>query len=254
VGGGGLGLLVALLLRTRYGWIVVLLVLGVYVIQRYAFVTNGDASRALAPSDADAHFVAFVLDDVQQFWDETLRASGTPYHHAKLVLFTNATETACGYGRSATGPFYCPNDENVYIDLGFFKTLDRMGAHGDFARAYVIAHEIGHHVQDILGEKVHGSARGPTGGSVRLELQADCFAGIWAHSAARRNLVEPGDIGEALAAASHIGDDVLQKAETGRVRPETFTHGTSKQRYTWLERGWNNGSIEACDTFHAPEL
>jgi len=249
-GGGGLGILIALLLRTRYGWIIVLLLLGGYVVQRFFLAPRAGDQTKLAENDTDAHFVAFVLDDTQQLWQQKIPS----YRRAKLVLFTNSTDTACGYGQSATGPFYCPGDESVYIDLGFFHSLDRMGAHGDFARAYVIAHEIGHHVQDVLGQKVRGSAKGPEGGSVRLELQADCYAGVWARSAGERNLLEPGDLEEALRAASRIGDDVLQREETGRVRPESFTHGTSAQRFSWLKRGYDQPSIEACDTFKAPQL
>lgn len=248
VGGGGFGILAALLLRTRYGWIVLLLLVGVYFARQYAFAPRGGTERGLAPNDTDAHFVSFVLDDAQAFWERKIPG----YTHAKLVLFTDATETACGYGASATGPFYCPNDDRVYIDLGFFHVLERMGAHGDFARAYVIAHEIGHHVQNIRGEQQSG--KGARGGSVRTELQADCYAGIWAHSANDRKLLEPGDLEEALRAASRIGDDALQREQSGRVRPESFTHGTSEQRYRWLRRGYDGGSIEACDTFHAPEL
>jgi hypothetical protein len=249
-GGGGLGFLIALLLRTRYGWIIVLLLLGGYLVQHFFLAPRTGDQTKLSENDTDAHFVAFVLDDTQQYWQENLQG----YRRAKLVLFTNATDTACGYGQSATGPFYCPGDENVYIDLGFFRALDQMGAQGDFARAYVIAHEIGHHVQNVLGQKVRGSARGPEGGSVRMELQADCYAGMWARSASDRHLLEPGDLQEALRAASRIGDDVLQREETGRVRPESFTHGTSVQRFTWLKRGYDEGRLESCDTFRAPAL
>jgi predicted metalloprotease len=210
----------------------------------------------LASGDREAHFVAFVLDDAQQFWATELpRETKAPYRHAKLVLFTDSTRTACGLGDAATGPFYCPGDEQVYIDLGFFQVLsDRLGAHGEFARGYVVAHEIGHHVQKILGVETGKShAKGATGGSVRLELQADCFAGIWARSANDRKLLEPGDLESALDAASRIGDDVLQQ-QSGHVRPESFTHGTAKQRYTWLKKGYDTGSVAACDTFSAPAL
>jgi hypothetical protein len=247
VGGTGLGILVSLLLRTKWGWLILLvLVVGYFASQAILPHESSQPSQALAPGDKDAHFVAFVLDDAQAFWDKKLGAP--PYHHAKLVLFTSSTSTACGVGQSATGPFYCPNDEEVYIDLEFFRTLDGLGAHGEFARAYVIAHELGHHVQTIRGERVHGSVKGATGGSVRFELQADCFAGIWAHSALERKLLDPGDIEAALTAASRIGDDVLQKEATGRVRPESFTHGTATQRRTWLKRGYDSGTVEACDT------
>jgi predicted metalloprotease len=258
-GGGGLplGFLISLLFRTKYGWIIVLLGLGVYAVQRFVIAPKQAQNPAqLASGDREAHFVAFVLDDAQQFWDTELpRETKTPYRHAKLVLFTDSTPTACGLGDAATGPFYCPGDEQVYIDLGFFQVLsDRLGAHGEFARGYVVAHEIGHHVQKILGiENGKSHAKGATGGSVRLELQADCYAGIWARSANDRKLLEPGDLQSALDAASRIGDDVLQQ-QSGRVRPESFTHGTAKQRYTWLKKGYDTGSVGACDTFSAPTL
>jgi predicted metalloprotease len=187
-----------------------------------------------------------------------MAARGREYRHAKLVLFTDATPTACGYGNAATGPFYCPGDEHVYIDLGFFQTLSsQLGAKGEFARAYVVAHEIGHHVQNILGTEAmahKGTLKGASGNSVRLELQADCYAGVWAHSAQARNLLETGDIESAIGAAARIGDDVLQREETGRVRPESFTHGTAAQRQHWLTRGFNTGDIAQCDTFSAGAL
>jgi hypothetical protein len=202
-------------------------------------------------------FVSFVLDDTQKTWSELLPdQAGKPYRHAKLVLFRNSIQSGCGGARSATGPFYCPEDEKVYIDLGFFDELRRrFGAPGQFAEAYVIAHELGHHVQKLLGieGKVHqmqennSSQANPL--SVKLELQADCFAGVWAHSTQQRGLLEKGDVESALGAASAVGDDRLQKMSTGHVSPESFTHGTSEQRMHWFTAGLNNGTIAACNTF-----
>jgi len=265
--GGGPGLaggagLIFWLLRFKYGWVGVLLIVG-YVAFRSlsgggAGTTTTTGAHHLTQNDTQAHFVAFVLDDAQQFWAKDFAARNREYRHAKLVLFTNATDTGCGYGSSATGPFYCPNDERVYIDLGFFDTLQRqLGAKGEFARAYVVAHELGHHVQDLLGierRAQSGVMKGASGNSVRLELQADCYAGVWAHSAQARNLLETGDLESAIGAASRIGDDVLQREETGRVRPESFTHGTAEQRQRWLKRGFDSGDLSQCDTFTASVL
>jgi predicted metalloprotease len=176
-------------------------------------------------------------------------------------LFRDATRSGCGLGQSAMGPFYCPNDQRVYIDLSFYEELrQRFGAPGDFAQAYVITHEIGHHVQHLLGtdrklqEASENEQQGENGLSVRLELQADCYAGIWAHSTEQRSLLEAGDIEEALKAASRIGDDALQKQSSGTVRPETFTHGSSEQRMRWFKRGYQTGELSACDTFSARGL
>jgi predicted metalloprotease len=198
-------------------------------------------------------FVSFVLDDTQNTWTQVLPAqTGKQYHHAKLVLFRNYTQSGCGSAQSATGPFYCPQDEKVYIDLGFYDELkQRFGARGEFAQAYVLAHEIGHHVQNILGieRRVQGNSHGADSGSVHLELQADCFAGIWAHSTQQRGLLDKGDVESALGAAAAVGDDRLQKMSTGHVAPDSFTHGTSQQRMDWFNKGFQNGSIEACNTF-----
>ncbi len=202
-------------------------------------------------------FVSFVLDDAQNTWTQLLpEQSSTRYHHAKLVLFRDSTRSACGGAQSATGPFYCPGDEKVYIDLGFFDELNRrFRAPGQFAEAYVIAHELGHHVQKLLGieGKVHqmqeGNSRVANPLSVKLELQADCFAGVWAHSTQQRGLLEKGDIESALGAASAIGDDRLQKMSTGHVSPDSFTHGTSQQRVQWFTNGLQGGSVSACNTF-----
>ena len=198
-------------------------------------------------------FVSFVLDDTQNTWTQVLPAqTGKQYHHAKLVLFRNYTRSGCGSAQSATGPFYCPGDEKVYIDLGFYDELkQRFGAPGEFAQAYVLAHEIGHHVQNILGieRRVQGNSHGADSASVHLELQADCFAGIWAHSTQQRGLLEKGDVESALGAAAAVGDDRLQKMSTGHVAPDSFTHGSSQQRMDWFNKGFQNGSIEACNTF-----
>jgi hypothetical protein len=202
-------------------------------------------------------FVSFVLDDTQKTWTEILpEQSNRPYRHAKLVLFRDYTQSGCGGAQSATGPFYCPEDEKVYIDLAFFDELKRrFGAPGEFAQAYVLAHELGHHVQKILGieqkvtqlQQSDPHQRNPL--SVRLELQADCFAVIWAHSTQQRGLLDPGDIQSALGAAAAVGDDRLQKMSTGHVSPESFTHGSSDQRMTWFRKGFDSGSIAACNTF-----
>jgi len=259
---------VQLLLRTRYGWIIlIVLALGYFGAQQLGLIgrpgtaTSHGPSSTLPQGDDEAHFSAFVLDDAQKFWEQDFASQGRPYRHAKLVLFTDQTPTGCGYGDAATGPFYCGADEKVYIDLGFFRVMStQLGAKGQFARAYVIAHEVGHHVQKLLGTQPRGTQGhvvGESGSSVRLELQADCYAGVWASSAGRRGLLERGDIESALEAASRIGDDVLQREETGRVRPEKFTHGTAAQRLRWLKRGYDTGATSGatdCDTFGASTL
>ena len=203
-------------------------------------------------------FVSFVVEDVQRTWEKEFPQLGRNYQRAKLVLFRDATRSGCGFAESAMGPFYCPADEKVYLDLGFFDELrSRFGAPGRFAEAYVIAHEFGHHVQTLLGteEKVRrAEAKRPSLKntlSVRVELQADCFAGVWGHSTDERNLLESGDVESGLAAAAAVGDDRLQKAATGRVNPESFTHGSSKERVEWFRRGFQTGQVGACDTFAA---
>jgi uncharacterized protein len=201
-------------------------------------------------------FVTFVLNDTQNTWSQVLPAQGTPYRHAKLVLYRDSYPSACGAAQSATGPFYCPEDEKVYIDLGFYDELkQRFGAPGEFAEAYVLAHEIGHHVQKLLG--IEGKVRqaqeqNPQAVnqlSVRLELQADCFAGVWGHSTQQRDLLDPGDVDSGLKAAAAVGDDRLQRMSRGTVNPETFTHGSSAQRTEWFQRGFQGGKIAACNTF-----
>ena len=218
------------------------------------------ASRSVEQDPSEAklvQFVSFVLDDAQNTWERLLpQQAGVPYRHAKLVLFRDATDSSCGLARSATGPFYCPADEKVYVDLGFFDELrSRFGAPGEFAQAYVLTHEIGHHVQKILGisDKVqslqqgHPSAANPL--SVRLELQADCFAGVWGNSTAQRNLIEQGDVEAGIRAAGAVGDDRLQRMARGYVSPESFTHGSSAQRAEWFQRGLTGGDINQCNTF-----
>jgi len=197
-------------------------------------------------------FVSFVLDDVQSTWEQTLPG----YRHAKLDLFRDAIQSACGFAQSASGPFYCPEDEKVYIDLGFYDELrQRFGAPGDFAQAYVIAHEIGHHVQKLQGieQQVHQlmeSNRGQRNDlSVRLELQADCYAGVWGHSTQQRGIIDNADVEQGLNAAAAIGDDRLQRMAGRTVNPESFTHGSSAQRVTWFQRGLKSGRVEDCDTF-----
>lgn len=201
-------------------------------------------------------FVTFVLNDTQNTWAQILPSQGVPYRHAKLVLFRDSIDSACGQAQSATGPFYCPEDEKVYIDLGFYDELkQRFGAPGEFAEAYVLAHEIGHHVQKLLGIEAkvrQAQQQDPQAAnqlSVGLELQADCLAGVWGHSTQQRNLLDPGDVDSGLKAAAAVGDDRLQRMSRGTVNPETFTHGSSAQRTQWFQRGFQDGTIAACNTF-----
>jgi len=211
-----------------------------------------------AGQDELGDFVAAVLGDTEDTWHEIFREMGQTYEEPRLVLFSDMVQSACGFNQAAVGPFYCPADQKVYIDLGFYRDLrDRFRAPGDFAQAYVIAHEIGHHVQTLLGisQRVH-RARSRAGQveanalSVRQELQADCFAGVWANHAHRaRQLLEEGDVEEGLNAASQIGDDRMQQRAGGYVSPESFTHGSAEQRVRWFRRGLERGDVEACDTF-----
>jgi predicted metalloprotease len=218
-------------------------------------VTQPDTARDESEKPL-VQFVTFVLNDTQATWSKILPSQGISYRHAKLVLFRNSIDSACGMAQSATGPFYCPEDEKVYIDLGFYDELkQRFGAPGEFAEAYVLAHEIGHHVQKLLG--IEGKVRAmqerdPQSEkelSVKLELQADCFAGVWGHSTQQRDLLEAGDVDSALRAAAAVGDDRLQKMATGHINPDTFTHGSSAQRTEWFQRGFSDGSIASCNTF-----
>ena len=223
-----------------------------------AAVRSAPHRQSTGQADTEAQFMSFVLDDAQRNWDQILpRDGGVRYRHAKLVLFRDAYPSGCGMAQDATGPFYCPEDEKVYLDLGFFNELKtRFGAsNGEFAQAYVVAHEIGHHVQKVLGiePKVHALQEQRPGQanrlSVALELQADCFAGIWGNSTAQRRLIDTADVQSALSAAAAVGDDRIQKMSTGQVSPEKFTHGSAAQRTAWFERGLNSGKIAACDTF-----
>jgi hypothetical protein len=205
-----------------------------------------------AAEQREVQFVSFVLDDVQHTWSQTL----PQYRHAKMVLFRDDVNSACGLAQTATGPFYCPGDEKVYLDLSFFNELKtRFGASGEFAQAYVIAHELGHHVQKILGteSKVRvAQQQNPQMAnqlSVRLELQADCYAGVWGHSTEQRNILEQGDVESGLNAAAAVGDDHIQKMTRGEVMPEKFTHGTSAQRVQWFKQGLTTGRVDACNTF-----
>ena len=219
----------------------------------------GGAGTTAAPpaDDEEAAFASAVLASTEDVWTALFAEQGGRYQPPVLVLYTDAVQSACGFGSAASGPFYCPADHKVYLDLGFFQELARLGGAGDFAGAYVIGHEVGHHVQQLMGtsERVR-SLQARRGGaeanalSVSLELQADCYAGVWAHRANReRAVLESGDVEEGLAAAAAIGDDRLQRQVGGRVQPETFTHGTSAQRAQWLRTGIERGTLEACDTF-----
>ncbi len=221
-----------------------------------------EVSRSATDDDL-GQFVSVVLADTEDTWHALFESANQRYQEPTLVLFSDVVQSACGYAQSAMGPFYCPGDQKVYLDLSFFKELhNRFGAPGDFAQAYVIAHEVGHHVQTLLGisQKVHEqrSQLSKVEGnklSVRLELQADCFAGIWAYNADRsRNLLEAGDIEEALNAATAIGDDRLQKQSSGRIVPDSFTHGSSKQRVKWFVTGFESGDVRKCDTFSTNDL
>lgn len=228
------------------------------------FIGGGGEPTASAPDPARtqaekpvADFVGFVLNDTQKVWDQTLPETGKQYRHAKLVLFRDVTNSGCGTAESATGPFYCPPDEKVYIDLGFYDELkERFGAPGEFAQAYVLAHEIGHHVQKILGieSQVRRAQEANPGAqnalSVRMELQADCLAGIWGHSAAQRNLLETGDVESGLQAAAAVGDDRIARMSGRSISPERFTHGSAAQRVEWFKRGLSDGRVDSCDTFN----
>ena len=228
-------------------------------------VSDPNTPRGTSPRDVAekplVQFVSFVLDDTQKTWTTILpQQANKQYRHAKLVLFRDAIQSGCGGAEAATGPFYCPEDEKVYIDLSFYDELKRrFGAPGEFAQAYVLAHEIGHHVQKILGieaqeqQMVQQNPRLKNQMSVKLELQADCFAGIWAQNTQQRGLLEQGDIESALGAAAAVGDDRLQKQATGHVSPDSFTHGSSEQRMSWFRKGFDSGTISACNTFGSSE-
>jgi len=256
VAGGGLGTLLLVLVALYFG------IDPSVVLQTTDSGPGVEVTQAPVPPSAAedelADFVAVVLADTEDTWQAIFQAQGAAYREPRLVLFSGAVESACGFAQSAVGPFYCPADEKVYLDLTFFRDLKaRFGAPGDFAQAYVIAHEIGHHVQNVTGisdqvqtARRRTSEREANALSVRLELQADCFAGLWAHHAHRtRGIIEEGDIEEALGAANAIGDDRLQMEARGHVVPDSFTHGTSAQRVEWFKRGFTTGRLEACNTF-----
>jgi uncharacterized protein len=262
--GGGLGLV----------GVLVVLALQVLSGSGSAFdVDTGLGDGVLAPGQPEAippsedperdlkDFSAYVFTDAQKMWEQTFRRAGQPYEHARLVLYRDGVRTACGAASSAVGPFYCPGDQIVYLDLSFYGDMQsRLRAGGDFAWAYVIAHELGHHVQQQLGtsEEVRGLQRDqPEEGnelSVRLELQADCYAGVWGSTVYAQGGLDKGDVREAVRAAGAVGDDRLQRQTTGSIDPDSFTHGTSEQRRDWFERGYENGDAGACDTFSPEEI
>ena len=259
-GGGGM--------RIGLGGAAVLLVLSLIFKQNFFALVGADgqgseptASGPVATTPEEekrVDFVSFVLDDAQATWERIFRERGQTYQHAKLVLFRDAIQSACGFAEAATGPFYCPGDGRVYIDLGFYDELQqRFGAPGDFAQAYVLAHELGHHVQRLLGTEAkvrEEQRRQPDRAnqlSVKLELQADCYAGVWGHETAQRQILEAGDVEEGLAAAAAVGDDRIQRMSGQAVHPEAFTHGTSEQRTSWFRRGFVSGRPEDCDTFNS---
>jgi len=259
LGGGGIGTILIVLLVS---WLT-----GVNPLSLLQ-LTGGGPSQAPAEStvptgsvgdDPQARFIGAVLGDMEETWTEIFSKSGERYRPPVLVLFNDAVQSACGSASSATGPFYCPADSKVYLDLSFFRELDQnFGAPGDFAQAYVVAHEVGHHIQNLLGTNAQvsrlqqqASKAEANSLSVRLELQADCYAGVWGHFAAQQNMLEEGDVDEGLRAAAAIGDDRLQRQTQGRVVPESFTHGSSEQRAYWLRQGLASGSVEQCDTFRA---
>ena len=251
--GGGILLILALSLITGRNPLDFIQILQ----QPSSSIDEPQQGKIGAPSDEGGRFVSVVLASTEDVWTRKLAARGIEYRKPTLVLFDDAVQSACGTASSAVGQFYCPLDQHVYLDLGFFTELQqRFGAPGEFARAYVVAHEVGHHVQTLLGitEKVEDARRGlsPEEGnalSVRVELQADCFAGVWGHEAT--NLLEPGDVESGLAAAKAIGDDTLQRRAQGHVVPETWTHGSSEMRVRWLRRGLDSGDVGQCDTFAA---
>lgn len=268
-GGGGFGFGGGGGMRIGFGGLLVLGVLS--VVFRTDLITPflGGGSYVTAPApraernpardareEPMVRFVSFVLDDNQNVWQKIFSDSGREYRRAKLVLFRDVVESACGTAEAATGPFYCPGDMKAYIDLSFYDELkQRFGAPGDFAQAYVLAHEIGHHVQNLLGieRKMRAAQRQDPGAakqlSVRMELQADCFAGVWGHSTAQRNILEAGDVEEGLNAAAAIGDDRIQRMAGRRVSPESFTHGSSAQRVEWFRKGFDSGDVARCNTF-----
>jgi len=252
------------------GFIVLLLLSFIFKRDFFALVGGGGAPQgapatqqapvAASPEEENlVKLVSFVLDDTQNTWETIFASSGQTYQRARLALFRDGVRSACGSASASMGPFYCPADQRVYIDLAFYEDLrSRFGADGDFAQAYVIAHEIGHHVQNVLGisdEVRSAQQQNPDNAnelSVLLELQADCFAGLWAHTSQKsNNILQPGDVEEAMGAAAAVGDDRIQKQSSGRVNPESWTHGSSDQRMRWFRTGLESGDLKSCDTFAA---
>jgi hypothetical protein len=272
-GGGGGGFGFGRGPQVGCGGAVILLVLSLLTGRNFFAILGGDgggvphqqapAGQAAPPAnqtEEEAKTVdflqRFLFDDIQNTWDAIFKQENMRYDRATLVIYRDITQTACGRGQAASGPFYCPGDNTTYLDVGFFDELhQRFGAPGDFAQAYVVAHEIGHHVQNLVGtsdrvqEAMQRDRRNAKEYSVRLELQADCYAGIWGHHAAKRNVLEGGDVEEGLAAAAAVGDDRIQEMSGRAVNPESFSHGSSQQRMEWFQRGFKSGNLRDCDTF-----
>jgi predicted metalloprotease len=263
VAGGGIGVIVLALVAMFFGVDPTVILQGGGALAPSAEQQGGPAAPRGTPGDAAGQFVAKVLGSTEEVWTDVFAKSGRTYRKPTLVLFSGQVKSACGLAQAAVGPFYCPPDQKVYIDLDFYRDLDRrFGAPGDFAQAYVLAHEVGHHVQNLLGiaERVHGlqqrsGERQANALSVRMELQADCLAGVWAaHANAKSRMLEPGDVEEGIAAAAAVGDDRIQMASRGYVAPDSFTHGSAQQRVRWFRRGLESGDIRQCDTFAAASL
>ncbi len=262
--GGGIGILLLALVGMYFGIDPSLIMnVGQTVQDNVPASQSTEPYQGTAQEQEQADFVAVVLADTEDVWTQVFKENGQSYQPPKLVLFSGKVESACGYAQAAMGPFYCPGDRKVYIDLSFYRDLQqKLHSPGDFARAYVVAHEIGHHVQKLLGisDQVDQLRRQLTSKefnkvSVRLELQADCFAGVWANRANQmRGMLEPGDIDEALNTAGNIGDDRLQEQSRGYVTPDSFTHGSSAQRVRWFKQGYASGNINTCNTFEARNL
>lgn len=261
VGGGGVGVLIVAVIVMLLGGDPSALLQGASQQQQTQTQTSGEPYKDANPEQTE--FVRVVLKDTEDVWTAIFKERGQTYEKPKLILFTNAVQSACGMANAAVGPFYCPGDHQVYIDLSFYNDLkEKFGAPGDFAQAYVIAHEVGHHVQNLLGisDKVNEMRERMSESefnkvSVRMELQADFFAGVWArHAQEMKDILDRQDIDEALTAANAIGDDTLQKRMQGQVVPDSFTHGTSEQRMRWFKKGWDTGDIEKGDTFSARDL
>ncbi len=259
IGGGGIGMLILVLLVSFITGRNPLELLSQVESTAPAPADTSAPTTGVDPNDPQARFVAAVLGDTEDTWNQIFARQGRNYEEPVLVLFDGQVRSACGFASAAVGPFYCPSDHKVYLDLSFFRDLDRrFGAPGDFAQAYVVAHEVGHHLQTLLGisdrvqrARQSGSEADANELSVRMELQADCFAGVWGHHAQQRQLLEQGDVEEGLRAAAAIGDDRLQRQAQGYVVPESFTHGSSQQRASWLQRGLQTGDPNACDTFNS---